>query len=64
MSDQVKTPKASSASDADLGRSQAVFIAIGLAIVMGGLWLLYQSDGPYHPEFPVTDAQGQVLEGS
>jgi len=36
-------------------RSQMVFITVGLAIVIGGLWLLYDLDGPYHPEIPVTD---------
>ena len=63
MSDNVQNPKASAASDADLGRSQAIFVTIGLAIVLGGLWLLYQSEGPYHPDDPVTRSQVQLLEG-
>lgn len=36
-------------------KSQIIFIAVGLAIVIGGLWMLYDSDGPYHPDIPVTD---------
>ena len=64
MSDNAQDPGASAVSDADLGRSQAIFIAVGLAIVLGGLWMLYGSDGPYHPEGPVTRGEVQLLEGS
>ena len=35
------------ASQVDVGRY--VFIAVGLAIVLGGLWLLSDFGGPYHP---------------
>ena len=36
--------------------SHAVFVTVGLAIVVGGLWLLYDLSAPYHPEIPVTEA--------
>ena len=36
-------------------RSQVIFIGVGFAIVVGGLWLLYDVDGPYHPDIPVTE---------
>ncbi len=64
MSDNGQDPRAPAASDADLGRSQAIFIAVGLAIVLGGLWMLYGSEGPYHPEGSVTQSEVQLLEGS
>ena len=62
MSEKVRVPQASVASDADLGRSHVVFVAVGLAIVLGGLWLLYQAEGPYHPDDSVTRSQVQLLE--
>ena len=34
-------------SQVDVGRY--VFIAVGLAIVLGGLWPLSDFGGPYHP---------------
>ncbi len=34
--------------------SQSIFVAIGLAIIVGGIWMLYMSDAPYHPEDTVT----------
>ncbi len=64
MSDKAQNPRASTASDADLGRSQVIFIAVGLAIVLGGLWMLSQAEGPYHPEGPVTRSQVQLMDGS
>lgn len=41
----------------ETNRSQIIFIAVGLAIVIGGLWMLYEADGPYHPDIPVSDTQ-------
>ena len=55
MGNRSETRRATAVGDAELGRSQAIFVAVGLVIVLGGLWLLYQSDGPYHPEVPITD---------
>ena len=43
------------------GRGQLIFIAVGLAIVLGGLWLLYSAQGPYHPG---GDTQVQLLDAS
>lgn len=34
----------------DSNRGQVIFIVVGLAIVLGGLWLLYSAEGPYHPD--------------
>jgi hypothetical protein len=45
-------------------RSHLIFVAIGVAIVIGGLWMLYQFDAPYHPEVPVTDSQQLSTSGS
>ena len=46
-------------TDADLGRSHAIFIAVGVAIILGGLWLLYSNTGPYHPDIPVSETQAE-----
>ena len=32
------------------GFSQAVFVLIGMMIIVAGLWSLYMGDAPYHPE--------------
>ena len=40
------------------GLSQAIFIAVGLAIILSGLWFLYQSNAPYHPE--TSGAEGEI----
>lgn len=48
----------STASDAR-GLSQVIFVAVGLTIIVGGLWMLYMGDAPYHPE--VTQAEGIEL---
>ncbi|MGC1496253.1 MAG: hypothetical protein WA790_10615 [Sulfitobacter sp.] len=55
MNERVKTAKLPSTRTDETNKSQTVFIAVGLAIVLGGLWLLYDTDGPYHPDIPVTD---------
>lgn len=46
------------------GRSHLVFVAVGVAIILGGLWLLYASEGPYHPDFPVSENEGRLYNGS
>lgn len=38
--------------------SQAIFILVGLAIIAGGLWVLYQSTAPYHPD--VSGVEGEI----
>lgn len=52
------------ASDLDTGRSQLVFMAVGVSIILGGLWLLYSADGPYHPGETEADAHFQVSNDS
>ena len=49
MSSDVNTKAPAEQEDITSNHGQLVFIAVGLAIVMGGLWLLYSADGPYHP---------------
>ena len=60
MSTQIQTKQSLPSNDADLGRSQAIFVAVGLAIILGGLWLLYSNTGPYHPDVPVSE---NVVQG-
>jgi len=43
------------ATDALLRRSELVFIAVGLCIILGGLWFVYDAMRPHHPVIPVTD---------
>lgn len=57
-----KTPM--QAKDAALGRSEVIFVAAGLAIILGGLWLLYTGTGPYHPDVPVSENITQAVTGS
>ena len=39
---------------AQRGVSQAVFVFVGLGIILGGLWYLYMGDAPYHPADEVS----------
>ena len=55
MSFQGTNGRSPSADIDDRGRSQFVFIAVGLAIIIGGLWILYDSSGPYHPQLPLSE---------
>lgn len=38
------------------GVSQLIFVAVTLAITMGGVWSLYMGDAPYHPEISRLDS--------
>lgn len=49
MGAQAPRSKMSAPDNLDSTRAQWVFVAGGLAIVLGGLWLLYSAQGPYHP---------------
>ncbi|MBM1632739.1 hypothetical protein JQV27_10845 [Sulfitobacter mediterraneus] len=57
MSYQENVGRTPSAEMDDRTVSQMVFVAVGLAIVVGGLWLLYQGNAPYHPDVPMTDSE-------
>ncbi len=59
MSTNDKIAKLPSTKTDETTRSQNIFIAVGLGIVIGGLWLLYDMDRPYHPDLPVTDTLEQ-----
>jgi len=37
--------------------SQALFVLAGLAIIAGGIWTLYMSNAPYHPEVGMTGGE-------
>lgn len=64
MEKQGQTVKAPPSKTDGSSRSQMIFIAVGLAIVFGGLWLLYDAEGPYHPDIPVTDTVVRDVEDS
>ncbi len=49
MKSEEDPPAGSATNDLENSRSQLIFIAVGLAIILGGLWLLYSAEGPYHP---------------
>jgi len=38
-------------------RAQAIFAAVGIGIIFGGLWFISESNAPYHPEVPVTGGE-------
>ena len=47
-------PEPAARQAAGFDRGQAVFIAVTLSIVLGGLWFLSGLDGPYHPAGEVS----------
>jgi hypothetical protein len=55
MSKPIKTGMFVSAQNDTRGVSQAVFVAVTLMIITGGMWSLYMTDAPYHPEVSQSD---------
>jgi hypothetical protein len=64
MSTNAKGSVAAPDNSGNLGRSQAIFVGVGLAIIFGGLWLLYGGSGPYHPDIPLSESEVQAVSGS
>tara|TARA_R110002049_G_scaffold44333_5_gene130062 strand:- start:110529 stop:110717 length:189 start_codon:yes stop_codon:yes gene_type:complete len=46
-------------NDADARKYQILFMSVGLAIIMAGLWWLYEVNAPYHPELQGSDMHQQ-----
>ncbi|MGB3246735.1 MAG: hypothetical protein WBB25_19535 [Sulfitobacter sp.] len=59
-----KSKTTSHVDDLENSWSQVVFIAVGFSIIVGGLWLLYNSGGPYHPGDVEADTQFQFSNDS
>jgi hypothetical protein len=64
MNTNVDSKPVSQAVDAAVGRSEIIAMAVGLTIILGGLWLLYSSTGPYHPDVPLSENIVQGVTGS
>jgi len=64
MAENVKTAHVEKTKSDNLTLSHLIFVAIGTAIIVGGLWFLYLGDGPYHPDGPVTDMDYSETAGS
>lgn len=62
MNPKVNAGRGPGNRDDNRGTSQMVFIAVGLAIIVGGLWFLYDANLPYHPDFPVSEGQVIVVD--
>lgn len=43
------------------GLSQAIFVLVTLGIIIGGLWSLYSSIAPYHPQDGVSRNETQLF---
>lgn len=43
---------------------QLIFMAIGVAIIAGGLWWLYEVERPYHPILQGNDLHMQQVSDS
>ena len=43
---------------------QFIFMAIGVAIIAGGLWWLYEVERPYHPILQGNDLHMQQVSDS
>jgi hypothetical protein len=54
MDRQEKPARKPSETTDTRGLSQVVFVLGGIAIIVGGLWMLYMGDAPYHPQDQVT----------
>lgn len=52
------------ADEPTVGRAEIVAMAVGLSIILGGLWLLYNGTGPYHPDVPISESIVQDVTGS
>lgn len=51
-------PRGALGAESDrMTRAQAIFAAVGIGIIFGGLWFISESNAPYHPEVPVTGGE-------
>ncbi|MEM5541540.1 hypothetical protein WNY61_02200 [Sulfitobacter sp. AS92] len=48
----------------DARKYQFIFMAIGVAIIAGGLWWLYEVERPYHPILQGNDLHMQAISDS
>ncbi len=64
MSTKTNESNSARSNDSDLGRSQVIFMAVGVGIILGGLWLLYSGTGPYHPDVPMSENMVQGASDS
>ena len=47
----ISDPRGSLAAESDrITRAQAIFAAVGIGIIISGLWFVAQTNAPYHPE--------------
>lgn len=64
MNQHVSAAQSPSGMPADRRMSERVFVFIGMAIVLGGLWMLYMGDAPYHPEGGTAENHIQIYTDS
>ena len=57
MSYQGNVGRTPSAEMDDRTVSQMIFVAVSLAIVVGGLWMIYQGNAPYHSDVLINDSE-------
>ena len=57
MDQRISAGRTPSNQNADRGMSEKLFIFAGLTIVLGGIWMLYMGNAPYHPDINAIDTQ-------
>jgi hypothetical protein len=64
MNQEVNAGRTPYVQPADRRTSEKVFIFVGLSIVLGGIWMLYMGDAPYHPDGELADNHIQIITDS
>ena len=60
MNQEIRVERTLSGETDQRGISQAIVVAVILAIITGGVWSLYMTDAPYHPE--VTRSENGITQ--
>ncbi|WP_370399990.1 hypothetical protein [Sulfitobacter sp. JB4-11] len=58
----VSDPKGARGIESDrITLAQAIFAAVGLTIILGGLWLISEMNAPYHPDGAATAGDVMIV---
>ncbi len=50
MQERVEKARSTGLDAASAFKYQIIFMVVGIAIIVGGLWFVYEGDAPYHPD--------------
>lgn len=64
MDQRISASRIPSGNSDDRRISEKIFIFVGMTIVLGGVWMLYMGNAPYHPDAEALDMTIQITVDS